>query len=265
MKPIRFLSIALIFLGLAACTKDPLKSFPPELAAVKNSIESAFADLDDQLQASAARLGPITGDTTAVRLELKAMVADRPDYVIQYSMISPPGILQIIEPRLSSAEGINISSQAHIRKAFQDKLPVLSETFLAVEGFYAVIDLHPVLFKAEMTGAVDALFQPAEMLDPIIRPLVGKPGQEIWMMETGGTLIWDQDQPDIGRNLFTDPYYDPFPNLKIALEKIVAEEYGETTYSFFQAGTTTEVVKRAHWVTCYQHDQAWKIVHVTVE
>jgi hypothetical protein len=266
MKATSTLCLALALAGLAACTKDPLKSFPPELTSIKTSLESTFVTQDALFSASSTRLSPMVGDTTQVRSELKALFSDSPEYVLVCSQVSATGIMEILEPpAYYPSEGSDISGQAHIIKLFSEKTPVLSETFLAVEGFYAVVDAYPIMKNGQVSGALTTLFSPQQLLDPIIDPLILNQDFEIWIMEKGGTLIWDQDLPDIGRNLFTDPYYDPFPNLKIALEKIVAEEYGETTYSFFQAGTSIEVVKRAHWVTFSHHGQEWKIVHVKIE
>ena len=260
------LAIFIALVCLASCTKDPLKSYPPELTTIKKSLESTFNRLDSMLDASTNRLAPIIADTTAIRSELKTLYGQKPAYILEYALVSPAGIMEVIEPpTYYSMEGMNISSQAHIIKVFQTKAPVLSETFLAVEGFYAVVEVHPVMKNQQAAGALTALFYPHQMMDPVIYPLLEGQDFEIWMMEKGGTLIWDQDLPDIGRNLFTDPYYDPFPNLRVALEKIVAEDYGETTYSFFQAGTNVEVVKLAHWVTFTHHGQEWKIVHVRIE
>jgi hypothetical protein len=266
MKTTGALIIALSMACLSSCNRDPLESYPPSLTIVKNSIKAAFVNLDNLMDGSTARLSQILGDTAAVRAELKGMFTNRPSYVLEYALVTPAGIMEIIEPpAYYPTQGTNISSQDHIIKVFSKKEPVLSNTFLAVEGFYAVVDVHPVLKNGIASGAFTTLFYPHKMLDPIIDPQILNQDYEIWMMDSGGTLIWDQDLPDIGRNLFTDPYYDPFPNLKIALEKIAAEDYGETTYSFFQATTTIEVVKRAHWVTFSHHGQEWKIVHVKIE
>jgi hypothetical protein len=226
MKATNTLCLALAIAGLTACTKDPLKSFPPELSTIKTSLQSTFETLDAGLSASATRLATLIGDTARVRSELKELFSDSPEYVLTYAQVSPAGILEVIEPpAYYPMQGSDISGQDHIIKLFSEKIPVLSATFLAVEGFYAVVEAYPVIKNGQVTGALTGLFYPHQLLDPIIDPLILNQDFEIWMMEKGGTLIWDQDAPDIGRNLFTDPYYDPFPNLKIALEKIVAEDY----------------------------------------
>lgn len=261
-----YLSLALALADLAACSKDPLKSFPPELTTIKTNLETAFGSLDAQMSASATRLTPILDDSIRIRSELRDLFSKKPEYVLVFSLVYPPGTLEFVEPPVYyPIQGSDISDQDHIIRLFKEKVPVLSETFLAVEGFHAVVIGHPVIKNGEAAAGVTSLFNPQLLLSPIIDPLVLNQDFEIWMMENSGTLIWDQDIPDIGRNLFTDPYYDPFPNLKIALEKIVADDFGETTYSFFQAGTSIEVVKRAHWVTFSKHGQEWKIVHVVIE
>jgi len=264
MKSFRILTCALLAASLLSCKKDPLESFPPELTIVKNNIGDAFEALDHQLFASSTRLAYLVDDTSRARGEMHSLGSRKPDFVGDFGLVSSTGILRMIEP-YNSMEGADISGQAHVQVMFGTKSPALSNTFMSVEGFPSVVEGYPIMKLNELKGALTALFFPHEMLDPIIRPIVEGQKFEIWMMEKGGTLIWDQDLPDIGRNLFTDPYYDPFPNLKIALQKIVAEDFGETTYSFFRANTTEEVVKRAHWVTFSHFGQEWKIVYVIIE
>ena len=264
MKTFRSLPALFLAVILLSCNKDPLESFPPELTTVKNGIEELFDPLDQQLFASSTRLAYLAGDSVRDRAEMSGLASRKPYFVEDYGLVSSQGILRMIEP-YQPFEGSDISGQTHVAKVLGTRSPVLSSTFTSVEGYPAVVEAYPILKGLETMGALTALFYPHEMLDPLIKPIVEDQDFEIWMMERGGTLIWDQDLPDIGRNLFTDPYYDPFPNLRIALQKIVAEDSGETTYSFFRANTSEEVVKLAHWITFSHYGQDWKIVHVVIQ
>jgi len=65
--------------------------------------------------------------------------------------------------------------------------------------------------------------------------------------------------------VLTDTLYQAFPELLSAAELIDAEKSGETTYSFYQTGTTTKVVKKTYWDTWELYGTEWKIIWVKPE
>lgn len=259
--------LVMIALSVTYCKKssDPLPFFPTELNTASTGLGSTFDSLNNDLAMKAVNLVNHIQDSIYIRTEMADLV-NRSSFVLEFAYITPQGIMKIIEPPIYYAsQGSDISNQAHIIKAFQTKLPVLSSTFYAVEGFYAAVDIHPIVDNGQLLGGITSLFLPETILKRIITPLIKNQNFEMWVMEKGGNVLYDQDSSEIGRNLFTDTLYTPFPELIAAAHKIDTEKSGTTTYSFYQTGTTIKVVKKTYWVTYELYGTEWKLIWVKPE
>ena len=259
----KILLAVFITLSLYACKKDDNSiDFPVEIDQVIHDLTSSFDTLNTDLASNAAAIALNPSDTAGIRLKLQEMF-NRTSFVVEFAYVSPEKILQIVEPSLYyPSQGTDISQQDHIVKIFETKQPVLSQSFNVVEGYNAVIDMFPILDNNEILGTVAGIFPPHEILGRIIKPYVSGETFEIWVMESGGNVLYDQDTEEVGLNVITDPLYADFPELIAAAQRIDTEESGETTYSFYQTGTTNKVVKKTFWKTFYLLDNKWKIIWV---
>jgi hypothetical protein len=249
---------------VGSCKKDA-DEMPDTLVTAKTNLTAEFAALNQHIASSVVNTMAIYPDTAQMRSELKDLVKSS-DFVIEFSWITPAGIMQIVEPPLYyGAQGIDISGQEHIIRLFSTKEPVLSNQFLAVEGFYASVVIHPVVKNNAILGAIDGLFYPEQLLENVLKPIFEGKDFEMWVMEKGGKTLYDQDSGEIGRNLFTDPLYADFPELLAAARKIDTEESGTTTYSFYKAGTMQTVKKLTWWTTFTLYGTEWKLVWVQAQ
>jgi len=254
----------LVGLLLYGCNKEI--EFPDALTQAKTNLGTAFTVLDQEMDDAAAYLVSVGMDTSLIRAKILE-IYNSPTIVDEYSWVTPEGILKIVEPAIyHGAQGADISQQDHIIKLCADHVPVLSLSFLAVEGFYAVSDIHPILDGDQFLGGVDALIKTQDFLGAIMEPLLaGQNEFELWVMEKGGYMIYNQDLIEVGKNVFTDPYYEEFPEFIETCEKIDEQESGTTYYSFYKTGTTTPVKKLTYWTTFSQHGTEWKLVWVKPE
>jgi hypothetical protein len=263
MKTKKFLMLALVALSFVACKKsDDTIDFPAQIDQVINELTLSFDSLNADLSANTAAIAQHVSDTAATRGKLLNMY-NQSSFVDEFSFITPQGILQIIEPsEYYSEQGLDISGQDHVVKVFQTKLPVLSQTFQLVEGFEAAIIIHPILNNNQIAGALSCVLKPEVILGREILPFVEGQDFEIWVMEKGGNVLFDQDPEEIGLNVITDPVYADFPELIAAAELINDGESGKTSYSFYQTGTNIKVVKETYWKTLHICDNEWKIIWV---
>jgi hypothetical protein len=265
MKTHRFLIGMILLLVFTACNKDDNPFFPSQLTTLNMGLTATFDSLNTDLSGSASNLPAIINDSAAIRTEMQSLFSQT-SFVVEFSYITPQGIMKIIEPPLFyPTQGSDISGQSHIIKGYQTKLPVLSTSFYAVENFWAAVDFHPVIHNGEVLGGITALFLPEDILGRLIIPLVKDQLYEMWVMEKGGKVLYDQDSGEIGLNVLTDPAYAEFTELIAAAEKINTESTGETSYSFYQTGTTTKVVKKTYWITFSMYGTEWKLIWVKPE
>lgn len=264
-------AILLCLMGLLfalSCKNDDEPDFPPEITTVINSVSASLDSLSNALATDVAYFATSGVDTSVVRTRLQNLY-NASSFATEFVFTTPQGILQLVEPpAFYPSQGTDISQQAHIIKAFQTKKPVLSDAFQVVEGYQAVVEIHPVVNNNQVLGALSGLYVPSYLLERSILPVImlsSKPPFEIWVMEKSGKVLYDQDAAEIGLNVFTDSAYANFPELIAACQKIANQASGETSYSYFQTGTTTVVTKKTYWKTLGIHGNEWKIIWVRAQ
>lgn len=267
MKTTQLLLALLLLIGCSGCKKssDPEPYFPPEPASVVASLTKSFDSLNGNMNSAATVMAQNIADTAATR-NIMLELFNSSSFVLEFSWVIPQGIMKIVEPSgYHYIQGADISMQDHVVQCFMAKQPVLSKMFYAVEDFYGAVDIHPIVNQGALLGGITALFRPQTLLQRIIMPLVTNQPFEIWVMEKGGVVLFDQDEAEIGLNVLTDSLYKPFPELIAAAKLIDTGQRGETSYSFYKTGTTTKVVKKTYWTTYTLYGMEWKIIWVKPE
>jgi hypothetical protein len=257
--------------GTALCSDKesfPLKQRPAETPLIlKNAVEGVKAQLqliDQDLAQAAQSLSTLDLNGEPARAIIRQLQALRADKVIDVSTISPQGIMLLVEPApYRSVEGTDISGQEHIQALLRTRQPVMSRVFRTVEGVPAVDIEHPVIrADGHYLGSVSAIFQPWVLIGKCVNDLVAGMPVEIWAMQPDGMIIYDADPHEVGRMLFSDPLYQPFPELLQLGRRIAAEAEGSGSYSYFKAGTHDLVQKDAWWVSVTLHDTVWRLVSI---
>ena len=265
MKTLKFILLIVVVVVFTSCENNDENFFPGQIGQVKSDLSASFDTLNTAMASGATAIAPDPADTEMIRNKMSELYVNS-SFSENFSFIDKESILKIIEPSaFYPYEGSDVSSQEHVIRAWETLEPVLSEEFYAVEGYYAVVDLHPIVSNGILEGGVSTLFKPEDILGRIIVPYVSGEAFEMWVMEKDGIVLFDQDADEIGRNVLTDPLYQAFPELIAAAQLINTEKSGETTYSFYQTGTTTKVVKKTYWDTWEMHGTEWKIVWVKPE
>ncbi|HPR31203.1 MAG TPA: hypothetical protein PLK12_03865 [Prolixibacteraceae bacterium] len=266
MKAKSVILVLLMSFVLVFCKNDDNDSFfPLELATVKNSVIASFDSLNHSISVAVDQFSQAGIDTTEIRKELVELYTSS-SFATEFVFTTPEGIMQIIEPpAYYASQGADISQQSHVISAFQTREPVLSNSFMVVEGYLACVDVHPMVNNGQILGTISAVLDPGVMLERILAPIVKDQSFEIWVMEKSGRVIFDQDAEEIGLNVLTDPLYADFPELITACRKIANEETGETSYSFYQAGSSRVVKKKTYWNTFHLYTNEWKIIWVKPE
>lgn len=264
-KSILFSLIYVLLFLSCSKDKDETPSLPAEIETVINQLNVSFSDLNSSIIDAAAHFESNGFDSAAMRSQLLALY-NTSTFSTEFVYTSPSGIMEIIEPaEYYNYEGVDISAQAHVIKAFQTGEPVLSDAFTVVEGYQAAVVIHPMNKDNQLLGAISAVIMPEIVLGQVIEPIIQDQDFEMWVMEKSGLTLWDQDEEEIGLNLFTDPLYQDFPELLDAAEEIANGQSGETSYSFYQAGMDMIVTKKTYWNTFTMLGNEWKVIWVKAE
>lgn len=258
---IKSLLLAFVILFLTFSCKKDKDSTPEALGTVTEKIQSSLDSLNTRMESAAAALAAAGGDSATVRGKLQLLYSQM-YYAKEIAYINAQGTLQIVEPAAYYPfQGHSFSSDASMMALIQNHQNDFAPYFTAFEGFNAVADMHAVFSGSNTYGIIETCFDPWNFIHGIASPLVDAPN-EIFVMEKSGAAIYDVDLPGTAKNVFTDPYYNGFPEFVTACQKIASEDSGETTYKFYSTGTTNLVSKKAWWKTITLHNNAWKVVWV---
>ncbi len=230
-----------------------LDRFVPNLQKRLNYIDHSTA-----IQIAMNRVN--TKNQKDFRKLLNAVLDDNPE-VVEASFVCCRGYLRYIEPQdYKNYENTNIGTQEHVIEMRRNKVPIFSKAFTAVEGFLAVDIAHPLYNeRKQFIGSLSVLLRPELLVDSMIKKCTIPDDYELWIMQTDGTLIYDQDKDEIGRNLFTDPLYAEYESLLELGKKVASTPEGEGSYFFLAPGSKEKVIKNVIWKTVKLHNQEWRV------
>ncbi len=236
-------------------------NYPPVFINVNDRLVKHFKMMDADLADAARQMSKTPLRGLDARRILRGLCTGRP-YVVDCAAVNAKGIMVTIEPeRYRRYEGADISRQQQVAQLLSTKRPVFSHVFRAEEGFDAVDLEHPVFnAKREFIGSVSMLIKPEILLASIIEPLLGGVPTEVWVMQKDGRILYDAKKEEIGKMLFSDPMYKPFPGLLAVGERISSQPRGRGTYEFYEKGSKKPVKKEAFWNTIGLYGIEWRLV-----
>lgn len=232
------------------------------LAELTEQLQSELYGVDRALADAAQALGRTgVGSADDVQTALQAVLAASGG-IANVAFIDAGGVLRAIAPdRYAQAVGADLNEQAHVRAMRARPAPIFSEVFRPVEGGLAVSVMRPVKDAGDnFLGALSALVRPAAFVERVHGPAAPDDGRELWLMQPDGLILYDEDEDEIGRLLFSDPGYANYASL-LALGRQIAEQHAGTgSYVFPAAHTMTEVVKHGAWQSVRLHGREWRVV-----
>ena len=240
---------------------QPVGELPPILSELQKEITAKLDGMDQALAVAARRISEKSPKAAEMRRMLGDLCRSHP-YAVNCSFVDPTGRMVLIEPgEYSKFEGSDISSQEHLGRLHQSGKAVLSNAFMAVEGFAAVDLEQPVMSPGgKLKGSVSMLIRPESLFSSIITSVLRGIPVEAFVMQPDGRVLYDEDKEEVGRMLFEDPMYKPFPQL-VALGTLISrEKTGSGSYVFRQRESGEPVKKDAYWTTIGLHGTEWRLV-----
>ncbi len=263
---------ALFALSAAESSAD----MPFMLLQIQADVQGSLNDLDLDVENASQDLSVTGLEGTAARGVLRKLLEANSN-LAQAATFSKEGMIIIAEgERSEGAEGADIGSQEHIAHVLRTKTPTLSKQFLLVEGYNATSLVYPVFSpQGEFVGGISAIIEPDKLMNTLVASRLQSDIYDqsnnqsnitditFWLMDLDGLLLYDEDPSQIGKNLFQDPLYKPYPNLlELVGQRIVAERSGHGYYNFFEPTDVnkTTVYKECYWTTAGLHGREWRLV-----
>jgi hypothetical protein len=233
---------------------QPISELPPILSDLEKEMTAELNKMDMDVAGLARRLSDKNLKTPETRIMLGDFCRSY-SYAVDCTIVDRNGRMVLVEPEeYAGYEGR------------ESKKPVLSNVIKTVEGIEAVDLEHPIFSPhGELAGSVSVLIRPESLFSYILTPVLQGIPVESFAMQTDGRILFDADKEEIGRMLFDDPLYKPFPQLLALGTLISREKKGAGSYEFKQEGSEKLVRKNAHWTTVGLHGTEWRLVVMHVK
>ncbi|OPY50026.1 MAG: hypothetical protein A4E49_02874 [Methanosaeta sp. PtaU1.Bin112] len=240
------------------------------LLQIQANVQGCLNDLDLDI-ANASRDLAATGLEGAAADEVLRELLETNSNLVEAVTFSKEGKIISAECKgCEGGEGADISSQEHIAHVLKDKTPTLSRQFLLVEGYNGTALAYPVFSpQGEFLGGISAIIEPDKMLNNVVAAQLhfdienrsNITDYSFWTMDLDGLIAYDRDASQIGKNLFEDPLYKPYPSLLALGERMIIERSGHGYYSFqVTEGNKKVVTKESYWTTAGLHGREWRLI-----
>jgi hypothetical protein len=171
------------------------------------------------------------------------------------------GTIVAIKPDLyHSVIGAGIYNQTHIKRLYEQKIPVMSDLFTTVEGFPAVDIASPVFSPdGKFIGSTTLLINPETLIGRDMPVVTGPDSLEAWVVQTDGTLLFASDGQPAGRNAFINTGLVKYPDLMYLSGNITTEWEGNAMVTITDM-EGNPVTKHVVWTTVGIRGTEWRIV-----
>ncbi len=235
------------------------------LLQIQAGVQGNLTDLDSDMANAAQNLSE-TGLNGTAASEILLNLLETNSNIAETSTFSKEGKIIVAEGKESeSAEGADISNQEHIAHVLKAKTPTFSKQLRLIEGYNGTVLDFPVFSpQGEFIGGIAAIIEPYKLMNDLVSPKfqsgMNNTDYSIWLMHLDGLIAYDKHPSEIGKYLFEDPLYKPYPSLLALGKKMVAERSGHGYYSFpVTEGNNTVVTKETYWTTVGLHGREWRL------
>lgn len=220
-----------------------------------DAVNANLTEIDDALLDASLAISVVGVEGPKAREALGELAAVGP-WVVDCITVDLNGtIVEVVPEEYLDVEGINIRDQEQIERLFSTRRSVGLAYIESVEGFYAMDFASPVFDgEGRLIGAVTVLVNSTELFGTVLAPYQPEGSAKIWAMMPDGTIIYDPDAEQIGRNTFSDPLFQPFPDLLAAAARVEMERSGISRYEI--SGTARDVF----WTTAYYQGSEIRIL-----
>ncbi len=189
----------------------------------------------------------------------------KPEGIKAITRVDNSGKILHTTPFNKEAIGKNISNQKHVLKILETHKAVVSDVFMAVQGYRAVALHVPVFDENEFKGTLGVLIDFISISKRFLQGIkIGETGYA-WMINQEGIELYCPVPGHMGNSVFENT--KEFPTIISMAKKMVRGEHGITTYNYNQIkDQQSETIKKhAVYLPINIADNFWTIVVASTE
>jgi hypothetical protein len=235
-----------------------------QLMHTQNNVNTKLAKLEATMKVACQQLSS-AGLTGSQADSILSETAASDPLIVSAATTDTRDILVNVKPaNYSYIIGDDTSLQEQRIQMRQTMHPAMSNIIMLIQGFPGVVVVAPIFNSQEQfMGALSLVIQPSALINQSIAS-TGATTYSMWAMQSNGTLIYDPDPAQQGKNLLTDPIYADYPEVQDFTRQVAAEQSGYGTYSYYVKNldqTQNQVVsKEAYWITVGIFGTEWRLV-----
>ncbi len=252
--------------NLTFTEQQPKHEMATLLLEAQTNINAQLEYLDGQLLDVCQRLSLTGLSGPQADAVLSDLYTNNSLLIVNAATSDAKDILLAVQPsEYDSIIGEDISTQEQNIQMHQTMRPALSNLIPLVEGFPGVVLVAPVFdASGQFIGALSIVIQPYRLISPVAGELVNASPYAMWAMQLNGTLIYDPDPQQQGKNLFTDPLYINNTDVQNFVRQVAADQSGYGTYNYYNTNLDDNskiyVNKEAYWATVGIYRTEWRLV-----
>lgn len=244
----------------SATTKQEMVS---QLMHTQNNINTKLAELEATMKTTCRQLSSagLTGPQ-ADRILSEAAASD--PLIMNTAATDTKDILVNVKPDPYGVTGDDITMQEQQLMMRETMQPVMSNVIMLVQGYPGVVLVAPIFnSQDQFMGALSLVIKPSALINQSIAS-TGAKTYSMWAMQKNGTLIYDPDPAQQGKNLLTDPIYADYPEVQDFARQVAAQQSGYGTYQYYvknlDQNQNQVVSKEAYWITVGIYGTEWRLV-----
>ena len=291
------IAVTLLFCGTAAygqnvskdnvSTTDCASDMPFMLLQIQADVQGSLNNLDADVANADQNLSMAGLEGNAARQVLNKLLDTNSNLVEALTFGKDGKIISVVECKgckgiednntsgrdiLSLHSNGNLSQSAIevINQVLKTRAPAFSKVFKTMKGINGTGLAYPVISpQGVLLGGIYTTIEPVKLLNAMVAPQLhfnistrsNITDYSFWMLLSDGLVAYDRDESQIGKNLFEDPLYKPFPSLLDLGKRIITERSGHGNYSFqVTEGNKKVVTKDTYWTTASLHGREWRLV-----
>ena len=167
-------------------------------------LRDTFGYIKNDLSLVGKQIRPGDYVESDVRRQLMDFYSRHSDFVVAGYFMNQDGVLEIVEGKDCSGEGYDISEQAHIKRMLETRKPVVSGSFKAVEGYFAVAVHSPILEDGKVRGSTATLVKWNAFGD-WFKMAMSSPGGFMMLLDPERKIIYHPNAEYSGKTLEEAP------------------------------------------------------------
>ncbi|NLF88643.1 hypothetical protein GX563_07455 [Candidatus Bathyarchaeota archaeon] len=232
------------------------------LAEAQTSTDSELQRIGESLIYASKQLST-SGISGSQANEILNALASNSTYIINAATENLDNAIVAAAPAdWSYIIGRNVGEQTHLNPNPHGEItPVMTPLVPVQSDMMANIMAAPVFDgDRELIGYISVIFDPARLLNDTISAALAGTSYTTTVMQVDGLMIYDTDQLQQYKNMFTDPAYANYTQLILLGRHVSQYSSGYGTYQFtIDAASPIIINKECYWTTVSAYGQQWRI------